>query len=150
MIVPPRKLAKRRKEDEIKPISGLDVEALLLKGGGDTEEPSQKKPKLGGRIGTDDPAKDFKELIDDDENSWKSGFQCFYGSYCSVFVEMEKVIRDVVSDSFADAAYDKAVKALRAYRAEAIEVMWFQHFIDCSLMNQNSSTTIFTLLRKIC
>jgi len=63
---------------------------------------------------------------------------------------MEKVIRDVVSDSFADAGYDKAVKALQAYRAEAIEVMWFQHFIDFSLMNQNSSMTIFTLLRRIC
>ena len=77
MIVPPRKLAKRKKVDEIKPVSGLDIEALLLKGGGggDSSEKSRepKRLKLEGRIGTTDPAKDFKNLIDNEENSWKPG-----------------------------------------------------------------------------
>ena len=76
MVVPPRKLAKRKKIDEIKPVSGLDIEALLLKGGGGESSSQPREPKrlkLEGRIGTLDPAKDFKNLIDDEENSWKPG-----------------------------------------------------------------------------
>jgi ATP-dependent DNA helicase 2 subunit 2 len=75
-LVPPKKLAKRKKVDEIKPVSGLDIEALLLRGRGgtDTAESSQsKRQKLEIQIGQDDPAKDFKKLIDNEENSWKPG-----------------------------------------------------------------------------
>jgi hypothetical protein len=72
-LVPPRKLAKRKKDDEIKPISGLDIEALLLQGGGKSKAPEPKRLKLEGRIGVNDPAKDFKKLIDDEEVSWKPG-----------------------------------------------------------------------------
>lgn len=35
---------------------------------------------------------------------------------------MENVIKDVVSDSFADKSYLKAIKAIRVYRSEAIDV----------------------------
>jgi len=35
---------------------------------------------------------------------------------------MEDVIKGVVSRSFADSSYPKAIKALETYRAEAIEV----------------------------
>jgi len=35
---------------------------------------------------------------------------------------MENVIRDVVTKSYADTAYEKAIKALKAYRSETIEV----------------------------
>lgn len=76
MEVPPRTLAKRKKVDEVKPVSGLDIEALLRKGGaGKSESSPSKRRKLEGSIGSDDPAKDFKQLIDNEENSWKSG-QC--------------------------------------------------------------------------
>ena len=77
--VPPKKLAKRKKEDEVRPVSGLDIEALLLQGGsGRTaiEEGSVKKrPKLDLQISLDDPVKDFKRLIDDDETSFQPGIQ---------------------------------------------------------------------------
>jgi hypothetical protein len=75
LLVPPRKLAKRKKVDEVTPVSGLDIEALLLKGGGDTssQQKGTKRVKIEGRIGTQDPAKDFKTLIDNEENSWKPG-----------------------------------------------------------------------------
>jgi hypothetical protein len=54
-------------------VSGLDIEALLLRGGGEESQPKTKRLKLHGRIGHDDPAKDFKQLIDNEENSWKPG-----------------------------------------------------------------------------
>ena len=74
MIVPPKKLAKRKREDEIRPISGLDVEALLLQGGESRKsEQSTKRVKAEVEIGLDDPVKDFKKLIDNEENSWRPG-----------------------------------------------------------------------------
>ena len=74
-IVPPKKLAKRKRENEVKPISGLDIEALLLRGSNDTtaKAPEPKKPKIVGQIGHNDPAKDFKKLMEDEENSWEPG-----------------------------------------------------------------------------
>jgi hypothetical protein len=57
-----------------------------------------------------------------------------------VFKEMEKVIKDVISKSFADQAYDKAIKAIRAYRAEAIDVPLSVSAYS-SLMNRVNSTT---------
>jgi len=39
-----------------------------------------------------------------------------------VFNEMERVITNVVTESFADQSYDKAIKALKTYRSEAIDV----------------------------
>lgn len=125
--------------DEVKPVSGLDIEALLLRGGGDDSQPEPKRAKLHGKIGTDDPAKDFKELIDNEENSWKPGTS-LVTKLMIVFKEMEKVIKDVISKSFADQAYDKAIKAIRAYRAEAIDVPLSVSAYS-SLMNRVNSTT---------
>jgi hypothetical protein len=74
MAVPPRKLAKRKKVDEVKPISGLDIDALLLKGKeADEAEGRAKRQKIEVEIGLEDPSKDFKRLIDNEENSWKPG-----------------------------------------------------------------------------
>lgn len=70
--VPPKTLAKRKKIEEVKPVSGLDIEALLAKGKAAETSPS-KRQKVEVRIGLDDPAKDFKKLIDNEENSWKPG-----------------------------------------------------------------------------
>ena len=39
-----------------------------------------------------------------------------------VFEEMENVIQQLVTKSYADSAYDKVIKALQAYRTEAIDV----------------------------
>jgi hypothetical protein len=68
--VPPKKLAKRKRVDDIKPVSGLDIEAILAKGASSSEN---KRPRLEGKIGSEDPAKDFKTLIENEENSWKNG-----------------------------------------------------------------------------
>ena len=57
--------------DELKPVSGLDIEAILARGGSSSQ--ANKRPRLEGKIGSEDPAKDFKALIDDEENSWKTG-----------------------------------------------------------------------------
>jgi len=74
MVVPPRKLAKRKKIDEVQPISGLDIEALLLKGK-EAEEASEraKRQKIQVEIGLENPSEDFKRLIENEENSWKPG-----------------------------------------------------------------------------
>jgi hypothetical protein len=70
-------LAKRKKEEEIKPISGLDIESILSRGGESSQRSEPKRLKLEGRIGSDNPAKDFKKLIDDEENSFSSGIKGF-------------------------------------------------------------------------
>ena len=44
------------------------------------------------------------------------------GSKLVVFEEMENMIRQLVTKSYADKDYDKVIKALQAYRAEAIDV----------------------------
>lgn len=73
MAVPPRKLAKRKKVDEVKPISGLDIEALLLKGKeADEAEGRAKRQKV--EIGLEDPSQDFKRMIENEEISWKPGY----------------------------------------------------------------------------
>jgi ATP-dependent DNA helicase 2 subunit 2 len=119
IAVPPKKLAKRKRGEEVKPVSGLDIEALLLKGLGVPSEP--KKQKLAGQIGLDDPSNDFKWLIDDEENHWQPGTLARDVADI-VFNEMQKVIRDVISGSFADTGYEKAIKALKTYRQESIDV----------------------------
>jgi hypothetical protein len=107
--------------DEIKPVSGLDIEAILARGASSSQ--ATKRPRLEGKIGSEDPAKDFKALIEDEENSWNTGLRPpFLSRLMIVFNEMEHVIKDVVSRSFADSSYPKAIKALEAYRVEAIEV----------------------------
>jgi hypothetical protein len=84
-LVPPKKLAKRKKVDEVKPVSGLDIEALLLRGSASqTSESSQsKRQKLEIQIGLADPAKDFKHLIDNEEYSWKPGASYLSPAYKS-------------------------------------------------------------------
>jgi ATP-dependent DNA helicase 2 subunit 2 len=72
MVVPPRKLAKRKKIDEVKPISGLDIEALLLKGK-EAEEAGERAKRQKVEIGLDNPSEDFKRLIENEENSWRPG-----------------------------------------------------------------------------
>ena len=42
---------------------------------------------------------------------------------------MENVIRDVIIKSYADTNYEKAIKALKVYRSETIEVR--SYFVCC-------------------
>jgi len=52
----------------------LDIDALLLKGKeADEAEARAKRQKIEVEIGLDDPSKDFKRMIDNEENSWKPG-----------------------------------------------------------------------------
>jgi hypothetical protein len=65
-----------------------------------------------------------------------------------VFKEMERVIKNVVTKSFADQSYDKAIKALKQYRSEAIEVFPIWGVADISLMNRVISMISLNLLRR--
>jgi hypothetical protein len=69
-----------------------------------------------------------------------------------VFNEMEVVIKDIVSRSFADSSYPKAIKALQAYRTEAIEVTPFLPVESdwCSWMSHEVTTTFYCPSRRIC
>ena len=66
----------------------------------------------------------------------------------TVFKEMETVTKSIISKSFADSSYSKAIKALRVYRSEAIAVVLLVTFADVSLMNLCISTNISSHLRK--
>ena len=54
----------------------------------------------------------------------------------TVFKEMEKVIKSMLSKSFADLSYNKVIDALRAYRSEAIEVVFFQFLLTFTKLDE--------------
>ena len=63
---------------------------------------------------------------------------------------MEVVIKDIVSRSFADSSYPKAIKALETYRTEAIEVppSASRKTDSGSWMSRVSTTTFYRHSRK--
>ena len=63
---------------------------------------------------------------------------------------MEKVIANIVTNSFADQSYGKAIKALKTYRSEAIDVSPMLDSFNISSMNRVSSMILLSLLRKGC
>ncbi|KAI2642645.1 Ku70/Ku80 N-terminal alpha/beta domain-containing protein [Xylaria nigripes] len=99
--VPPKAQGKRGKADKPKPISGLDIDELL-------KQPENKREK----INPDNAIAEFKqkmELADkqaDIEDAVK---------------QMDAIIRDMVTKSFGDQAYDRAVEHIGVLRETVID-----------------------------
>ncbi|KAL8673333.1 MAG: hypothetical protein Q9168_002257 [Polycauliona sp. 1 TL-2023] len=99
--VPPKAKGRRRNRNEVKPLSGLDVEALL---GGD-----QKKVKLS----TQNAIPDFRRLLDsaDTIEGLRDAAQ-----------QLGKIIEGRIKDSFGDIAYARALEEIRILREEMTEM----------------------------
>ncbi|KAI4219831.1 MAG: hypothetical protein L6R36_008051 [Xanthoria steineri] len=99
--VPPKVRGRRRNRNEVKPLSGLNVEALL---GGD-----QKKAKLSAQ----NAIPDFKRLLDSAES---------IDALRDAAQQLGKIIEGRIKDSFGNIAYARALDEIRTLRDEMTEM----------------------------
>lgn len=100
--VPPKAQSRKRTRNEIKPLSGLDVGALL-------DGNNAKKIK----ISRENPIPEFKQALDHTESE---------DSLRDAVRQLSAIIEAQITDSFGDIAYGQAVAELGAMRHEMIEM----------------------------
>ncbi|KXJ97615.1 Ku70/Ku80 N-terminal alpha/beta domain-containing protein [Microdochium bolleyi] len=101
--VPPKAKGKRDRADRgVKPISGLDVAALLK------QDPSRKK------LDPHNAVPQFKQMIEISESM---------SQVEDAAKQMGSVIRDLITDSLGNSGYDQAMEDLGVFRAEMIDMM---------------------------
>ncbi|CAL8576306.1 ATP-dependent DNA helicase yku80 [Xanthoria parietina] len=99
--VPPKVQGRRRNRNEVKPLSGLNVEALL---GGD-----QKKAKVSAQ----NAIPDFKRLLDSAES---------IDALRDAAQQLGKIIEGRIKDSFGNIAYARALDEIKSLREEMTEM----------------------------
>ncbi|KAF2972134.1 hypothetical protein GQX73_g1481 [Xylaria multiplex] len=99
--VPPKAKGRMDKGDKPKPISGLDIDALL-------KQPENKRAK----ISPDNAIPEFKQKVElaDDQADIEDAMR-----------QMGTIIRDIVTKSFADREYDRAIEHIGVMRETAID-----------------------------
>ncbi|KAM0803465.1 SPOC like C-terminal domain-containing protein [Usnea florida] len=102
--VPPKAQSRKRNRNEIKPLSGLDVGALLS-----SSNKSNKKIK----ITRENPIPEFRQALDTAESE---------DAIHDAARQFSRIIEAQIKDSFGDIAYDKAVEELGMMRTEMIEM----------------------------
>lgn len=108
--VPPKAQSRKRTRNEIKPLSGLDVNALL-----------GSKPKCP-KITPENPIPTFKQALDFAESA--EGIR-------DAAYKLFAIIKTQITDSFGDIAYARAVEELRVMREELIEMEEPGVFNEC-------------------
>ena len=99
--VPPKVQGRRRNRNEVKPLSGLNVEALL---GG-----IKKKVK----VSAENTIPGFRQLLDGTESV--DGIR-------DAANQLGNVIENRIKDSFGDIAYGRAIEEMNTMREEMIEL----------------------------
>ncbi|KAI1170732.1 Ku70/Ku80 N-terminal alpha/beta domain-containing protein [Nemania sp. FL0916] len=99
--VPPKAKGKRDKSDKPKPISGLDIDALL-------RHPGNTRAK----ISPDKAIPEFKQKVElaDDQADIEDAIK-----------QMRTIIQDMVTKSFGDQDYDRAIEHIGVMRETTIE-----------------------------
>ena len=100
--VPPKAQSRKRNRNEIKPLSGLDVGALL----------GNNKPKKI-KITRENPIPEFRQALDAAES---------VDALRDAVKQLSTIIETQIRDSFGDIAYGKAVEELSTMRSEMIEM----------------------------
>ena len=100
--VPLKVQSRKRTRNEIKPLSGLNVSALL----GTNNKP--KNPKITPQ----NPIPEFKQALDAAESP--DGIR-------SAATQFASIIKTRITESFGDIAYPRAIEELRVMREELIE-----------------------------
>ena len=100
--VPPKVQSRKRNRNEIKPLSGLDVGALLG---------NNKSKKI--KITRENPIPEFKQALDtaDSLEATRDAVR-----------QLSTIIEGQIRDSFGDIAYGKAVEELGVMRSEMIDL----------------------------
>ena len=93
--VPPKAIGKRQR-DVPKPLSGLDVDALL-------KLPENKRAK----IDPNNAIPEFKQMVDNASED---------ADFEDAAKQMGEIIRQIVTDSFGDANYNRAIEDMRVFR----------------------------------
>ncbi|KAI3336693.1 Ku70/Ku80 N-terminal alpha/beta domain-containing protein [Xylariaceae sp. AK1471] len=99
--VPPKAKGKRDKADKPKPISGLDIDALL-------KQPENKR----AIISPDNAIPEFKQKVELADNQ---------ADVEDAIKQMGGIIRDIVTKSFGDKDYDRALEHIGVMRETAID-----------------------------
>jgi len=112
--VPPKKKGRFRAREAEKPLSGLDVDALLKKG-------SQNGSSTTSNIDPSNAIPEFKRVMDqpDDEERVKSAVK-----------QMGKIVQDLITNSFGDQNYAQALEILGLIRSEMIDFEWSEYYND--------------------
>ncbi|KAG9929519.1 SPOC domain-like protein, partial [Aureobasidium melanogenum] len=98
--VPPKSKSKKGRRDVPKPLSGLDVTALLSAQGGTL------------KISSQNAVPEFRQILDrGDHEEVESAFQ-----------QLGKIIRDYIRNSVGDSGYARALEATRVMREEATDL----------------------------
>ncbi|GAB7339732.1 hypothetical protein MBLNU457_6297t1 [Dothideomycetes sp. NU457] len=104
---------RNKNRDAEKPMSGLDVGALL-------NEPATRKQRA--TISATNAIPEFKQAAD---AAYASGDM---GQVHDVAEQMGNIIREYIRSSFGEVKYEMAVEAIRVLREEAIEMEIFEWF----------------------
>jgi len=99
--VPPKAKGRRDRNDKPKPISGLDIDALL-------NQPGNKRQK----ISAENAIPEFKQKVKlaDNEAEIKDAIK-----------QMGAIVREMVTNSFGDTAYDRAIEHIGVMREIAVD-----------------------------
>ena len=99
--MPPKTQSRKRARNEVKPLSGLDVGALL----------GSKKKKI--KISKENAIPEFRQALDTAES-----LDVIRGAA----KQLASIIETQIKDSFADQAYQSALEKVGTFREEMIEL----------------------------
>ena len=99
--VPPKVQSRKRNRNEVKPLSGLDVDSLLRK--------STKKSKVSAQ----NPIPEFRQALDQAEDA---------SSIREAVAQLAGIIHGQIRDSFSDINYGRAIEEISVMRDEMIEI----------------------------
>ncbi|GAM88849.1 hypothetical protein ANO11243_068830 [Dothideomycetidae sp. 11243] len=111
--VPPKTVARRgRRKEDTKPLSGLDVNALLASNPRDNQTGSAA-PTDSSKIDPRNAVPEFKQLLQRADDM---------PAVHAAVAQMGKITRDLVSASTGDANYARATECLRVVREEMVDL----------------------------
>ncbi|KAF2237231.1 putative Ku family DNA helicase [Viridothelium virens] len=100
--VPPKQLSRKRARDTIKPLSGLDVDALLH------QDPSKRRRV----ISSENAIPDFKQLLASSEDP---------NAIADAARQMGARVQEWIERSLGDSGYGRAIEGIRVMREELSE-----------------------------
>lgn len=120
--VPPKARSRRRK-DAPKPLSGLDVSALLQ---------SKDKASNGGRsarrISPENAIPDFKQILEALNHDDEPQIEDVY----AIYDQLAQIIKDYIRHSVGTSGYGRIIETLQVLREECVDVEhvdWFNPFL---------------------
>ena len=106
--IPPKALSRKRARNEVKPLSGLDVGALLTR----RPKPSDKQSSSSTEISPQNPIPEFKQALGNVDSP---------AAIEDLAQRFGRIIETRISESFGDVQYPRVLEELSVLRAEMVE-----------------------------